>query len=129
MVDPLEPHVVPTEGLMSVHVHGDDAGPVVRVTGEVVSATVLALRARLEPLLRTDPVPRVVLDLSAVEFVDSSGLSLLVRVHKQLRVGGGALAVVVTGTPVRRLLEISGLVEVPEVHPSLEQALTAPSAR
>ncbi|WP_168714013.1 STAS domain-containing protein [Streptomyces sp. A1136] len=53
--------------------------------------------------------PRLVLDVSAVTFCDSSGLSALVQLRRRALDAGGS--VVLTGVPghLRRLLEISGL--------------------
>ena len=47
--------------------------------------------------------------LSAVTFIDSSGLRVLVRAAKRQTGSGGSLALVEPSEPVRRLLEITGL--------------------
>lgn len=51
----------------------------------------------------------VTLDLSGVEFVDSSGLRVLIDAHQRLGDAGGSLTLVAPSEPVRRLLEISGV--------------------
>ena len=53
--------------------------------------------------------PDVALDLSGVEFVDSSGLRVLIDAHQRLTAAGGGLRLVALSEPVRRLLEISGV--------------------
>lgn len=55
--------------------------------------------------------PDVELDLSGVEFVDSSGLRVLIDAHQRLADAGGGLRLVSLSEPVRRLLEISGVSE------------------
>ena len=52
------------------------------------------------------------LDLSGVEFVDSSGLRVLVEAHQRLgTVEGGELRLVDTSPAVRRLFDITGVAE------------------
>lgn len=53
--------------------------------------------------------PDVELDLAGVEFVDSSGLRVLIDAHQRLAEAGGALRITALSEPVRRLLEISGV--------------------
>lgn len=125
MVESLERPSVPTSGLMSVEVRDAGPHPVVTVGGDIDALTVAALETHVDLLLEADSVRRLVLDLSAVEFVDSSGLSLLVRVHKRLLASGGTLVVVVTSTSVRRVLEVTGLADVLDLQPSLDAALAA----
>jgi anti-sigma B factor antagonist len=48
-------------------------------------------------------------DMSGVEFVDSSGLRVLVDAHQRLEANGGGLRLVDASPAVRRLLEISGV--------------------
>lgn len=53
--------------------------------------------------------PEVELDLSEIEFVDSSGLRVLIDAHQRLADAGGRLRLTAVSEPVRRLLEISGV--------------------
>jgi anti-sigma B factor antagonist len=70
----------------------------------------------------------VVCDLSAVTFLDSSGLGVLVGALKRLRERGGELYVV-PGTAGRRILELTALDRVIELHESRGAALAAASGR
>jgi anti-anti-sigma factor len=59
------------------------------------------------------PGGRVLLDLRAVTFMDSSGLGLIVAEHQRARTGGFEFGVAVQdGSDVRRILEISGITKV-----------------
>jgi anti-sigma B factor antagonist len=49
----------------------------------------------------------LLLDLSAVEFIDSSGLSVLISVLKQVRLSNGDVALFGVHPPVRALLELT----------------------
>ena len=52
---------------------------------------------------------RVVVDLSRVTFMDSTGLGVLIGMLKRLRAARGTLALVITSYDVERLLELTGL--------------------
>jgi anti-sigma B factor antagonist len=68
---------------------------------------------------------RIVVDLSRVSFMDSTGLSVLVGALKRLRLTGGALAVVTANEDTLRLFEITGLNASFPIAPSREQAVQA----
>jgi stage II sporulation protein AA (anti-sigma F factor antagonist) len=59
----------------------------------------------------------VVLDLTALEFLDSTGLGVLIRANRDLREAGGALRVRSPQPQVRRVLDITGAGEWLSVEP------------
>lgn len=92
----------------SVDVGAD--GVVVRPAGELDLQTAPELRDLVQSVRREDS-PRVTLDLSAVSFVDSVGLSVIVSAHQRLGVEDVQLHVVVPPR-LQRLFEVSGLDQV-----------------
>ncbi len=52
------------------------------------------------------------LDLSGVGFIDSSGLRSIISGQRQISEAGGSLTIVGLSAPARRLLEITGLLEL-----------------
>ncbi len=69
--------MAPLEGPppLLVELGEDDSGPVVRLSGELDITNVDSLRSTIEPLL--DPSPAcLTFDLSALTFMDSSGIAL-----------------------------------------------------
>ncbi len=87
------------------------------------------LDATKAPILREELIRRVeaghdriVLDLSATEFMDSSGLGALVSCLKRLG-SRGALAVVGTKGEVARLFRLTRMDRVFALHPDLETAV------
>ena len=75
------------------------------VSGEIDAHTAPALAEAIAG--RTDDV--VVLDLAAVEFVDSSGLRVLIEAHQAATDSGRTFQLANPSGPVNRLLEISGV--------------------
>lgn len=59
--------------------------------------------------LLADGVLTIGLDLSRVDFIDSTGLAVLTRVMKRARESGGDLVLVAPSTPVRVILELTAL--------------------
>ena len=98
---------------------------VVRVAGEVDVASAPDLRKCL------DDVPldgsKVIVDLSDVSFLDSTGLGVLVGGWKRLNDGhrSSRMALVVTRPEIVRVLEITGLTEVFDLFPALGEAMGA----
>jgi anti-sigma B factor antagonist len=82
--------------------------PVVAVAGEVDVAGGPVLDETLDALAMDAPA-LVVVDLSEVTFIDSSGLSVLVLGQRRLAEGGGELRLVVTNHQVQKVLAITAL--------------------
>lgn len=106
-------------------------GPVseLTVSGEIDLDSVPRLRAVLDEVLDdpgTGPAV-IVLDLTAVTFLGSAGLAVLVDAHDRSAQRGAALKVVIggPGTPVARALQAAGLDEHLHVHRSVPAALPA----
>jgi anti-sigma B factor antagonist len=100
-----------------------DAG-VVRVSGEVDMYTAPQLKESLLSLIEQG-TSRVVVDLSAVTFIDSTALGVLIGGVRRVHALDGAMALVVTGRPVQRVLSITGLDRVFGIHSTLDEALAA----
>jgi anti-sigma B factor antagonist len=66
---------------------------------------------------------QVVVDLSGLESIDSAGLGELVVVHMWIRASGCALKLAGANARIQRLLELTNLLSVFDVHPSLDDAL------
>jgi anti-sigma B factor antagonist len=79
---------------------------VVSPAGEIDIATAPDVR---RALLATVGGRRLVLDLRGVEFMDTSGLKLLVDEHRRARERGGRFAIVEGPPRVQRLLDVAGL--------------------
>src|SRR5437764_3024395 len=54
--------------------------------------------------------------------IDHSGVSVLLRIRKWTRQGGGDLPLAAPQQPVRQVLEATGLIDVFSVYPSVEEA-------
>ena len=92
----------------------------VAVRGEVDLVTAPALTAALEERIRRSSGPLVV-DLSAVDFLDSCGIHCLVRARALLGREERPLAVVCPSGNVRRVLELTGIDELVALYDSHDE--------
>lgn len=97
---------------------------VLAVTGEIDVATAPQLREALVGLVG-DERSRIVVDLSGVDFLDSTGLGVLVGALKRARSHDGELALACAQPRVLRVFEITGLTQVFAIHETLDAATTA----
>ena len=86
----------------------DHGHAVVHVTGELDMCTAPQLSVSLSAVLDQRPC-ELTMDLAGVEFIDSTGLTLLVRTSKKLEEHEGALLLTHPTPAVRKVLEIVGL--------------------
>lgn len=111
----------------AVTVTGLDEGiQMVSVKGELDLSTAPELERPLDGVLAAGGGP-VLIDLAGCEFIDSTGIALLVRAWQRLESEGDGrnLAICSGNDQVRRVLEITGLeVSIP-VHRTREQAVAA----
>jgi anti-sigma B factor antagonist len=104
----------------------DEAGVhVVEVTGELDIVTAPELCARLDAM-RNLPRPRMLVDLTDVDFCDSTGLRALLGAASEVRAHGGRFAIVCPPTgDVARLLEVVGAAEWMAIHADSRSGLAA----
>lgn len=111
------------EGL-TVDVSSGDDVDLVTVAGELDLATGPHLREVLRGLLAASR-NHVVIDLDRVTFIDSTGLGVLIAVHRRVTAAAGSLALVCNSPRCMRLMEITGMTRVFTFHDTAQDALQA----
>ncbi len=84
---------------------------VLHARGEIDVATSPELHELLVAVIERAP-QLVIVDLTEVSFIDSTGLGVLVGAVRDVRAGGGDMRLVVTQPQIIKLLELTGLDEV-----------------
>lgn len=92
---------------------------VVSVTGELDVFTAPDLETRLSELIESG-TSDVVIDLTSVEFLDSTGLGVMVKGLKWAKEAGGGLRVVAADEKIVKVFRITGLDEVMSLQPTLD---------
>lgn len=82
------------------------------------------LNGRLHELLAAG-ARKIVLDLTTVQFINSSGLGLLIGGVNAVRSGGGKLVLAGASEKILTLIKITKLERIFEHHPSVDAAVTA----
>jgi anti-sigma B factor antagonist len=106
---------------LSVSKQGEAAVAVLAVSGEVDVYAAPALRETLTELLRDGQ--SVVVDLSDVGFLDSTGLGALVAARTAASGSGASLPLVCTHQRILKLFTITGLDSVFSIHDTVHGAL------
>jgi anti-anti-sigma factor len=105
---------------VDVEQHADRT--ITTITGEVDISNIDAVRAKFEHHL--DTASCHVVDLSHTTYLDSAAIALLFDASKRLQERRQVLMIVTPrGSPVRRLLDLTGLSARVEVHDRLEDAI------
>jgi anti-sigma B factor antagonist len=94
------------------------------VEGELDLSSSSELRRRVEAALR-EGRNCVVLDLTDVTHMDSTGLASLIAAHQLTAEKRGRLALVITSEPVRRTVEVRGLDRLFTITPTREEGIAA----
>jgi len=102
----------------------EDGRTVVSVTGEVDVYTAPKLREQLVSLVDAGRYD-IVVDMEAVEFLDSTGLGVLVGGLKRVRTHDGTLRLVCTQERILKIFRITGLTKVFPIHDSVAEAVRA----
>jgi len=98
---------------------------VIDVKGEIDVYTAPKLREQLIELVSEGSYD-IVVNLEGVDFLDSTGLGVLVGALKRVKAHDGSLSLVCTQDKILKIFKITGLTKVFPIHASLEEATASP---
>ncbi|MCQ9184825.1 STAS domain-containing protein [Streptomyces sp. IBSBF 2953] len=99
-------------------------GPVVEIVGDLDHGTAHELREHVAATALR-PGQRLVLDLSRLEFCDSSGITALIAARNHAAAAGADVALAGVPDNTLRILRIVGLDQVFALHPDAQSAVDA----
>ncbi len=107
---------------LGIELKTEDGGALVfKLRGSLDLATAPTVRAALSEATEKGSNDLIV-DLTQIEFLDSTGLGVLIGAHRRAAERGGAFRLIVNDGPISRLLNITGLIAVFCVYHSIEDA-------
>ena len=113
---------------LTLNVHSEGPGyTIVAVGGEIDVYSAPRLRERLLDLVEEGSY-RLIVDMEAVEFLDSTGLGVLVGGLKRVRAHDGSLDLVCTQERILKIFRITGLTKVFGIHETVDDAIAAKKA-
>ena len=101
-----------------------DRWSVVSLRGEIDVYTAPRLRQALIDLIEGG-ASDILVDMSRVDFLDSTGLGVLVGGLKRVKAKDGSLEIVATQDKILKIFEITGLSKVFPIHDSVDAAVSA----
>ena len=105
-----------------------DGIEVIDVAGTIDISSAPRLRELLINLVNTDNY-QLIVNMDQVEFLDSTGLGVLVGALKRVRAHDGSLDLVCTQERILKLFRITGLTKVFGIHETVDQAIAATKGR
>jgi anti-sigma B factor antagonist len=107
----------------------EDGVRILTVQGELDLNTAPGLEAPLEEALAGDDDVSILIDLSGCEFIDSTGIAVIVRAWQRVGKNGngegnGDLVLCCSNDQVERLLKITGVESSISIHPDRDAALS-----
>lgn len=98
--------------------------PTVQVTGQCMTVQVpkeldhhsaLPIGQQMDEVLMHKTIREIVMDFSRTEFMDSSGIGMLMGRYRQLQADGGQMRAIHTGERVRKILDMAGIGKLMEI--------------
>jgi anti-anti-sigma factor len=102
----------------------DDGVSIIALRGPVDVASSIALRGILAAAVGHVGA-RVLLDLSEVTLIDSSGVGVLVAAHREAEASGSTLVLAAPAGPAARVFELTRTNKLLRIEPTLDAGLTA----
>jgi anti-sigma B factor antagonist len=98
-------------GQLTMHSERDGVLHAISVQGELDLATANDLERELVRVEGSDALS-IVLDLSGLQFIDSTGVRLLISAHARSRADSNRLTLLRGPKPVQRVLELTGILDI-----------------
>ncbi len=109
---------------LSLQTRQDSGRTVIEVGGEIDVYTAPKLREKISELV-ADGHHHLVIDMESVDFLDSTGLGVLVGGLKKVRAHDGSMQLICTQERLLKIFRITGLAKVFAIHDSQAKALAA----
>ena len=110
-------HAATANPPLTCAVHRTDGEVVITASGDLVASAEQALQSAVQQALSRVP-ERVVLDFAGVQFCDSTGLALLIKMLERIERADSRLRITQPSPPIARLLAVTGLDTVLDIAPA-----------
>jgi len=95
---------------------------VIRLDGDIDHHNAQIIRDAVNRELHRRDAKNLVFDFAGVDFMDSSGIGLIIGRYKEVNAAGGKLFAININPKLNRIFDISGLKKIIQCYESLEQA-------
>lgn len=110
---------------LQVSLGKQEGATVISVRGEVDMYNAPGLKEKVLKVIEDGAAKLLILDLQEVDYIDSTGLGILIGFRRRMIEAGGEMRVVIRSKRMKRLFEVTGLAKVFGVYESMEAASVA----
>ena len=96
---------------------------IVTVTGDIDQHNAGDLREQTDMRISHENVKKLIFDFSGLDFMDSSGIGVIIGRYKLMRTMGGKVQIVVKKQSVKKILELSGVRKIVGIYENLSDAM------
>lgn len=94
-----------------------------KLAGELDHHSAGDVRIKLENLILNKALKNLILDLSELSFMDSSGIGMIIGRYKTMIALGGKLKIVCNNKSIKRIIIMSGIKSIVEIYDEVDDAL------
>jgi stage II sporulation protein AA (anti-sigma F factor antagonist) len=99
-----------------------DINLIVALTGEFDLHTAGYFKEKIENHLDSE-VNNLILNLQTIDFIDSSGIGAILSIYKRIEKRGGKMAIINISPTLKRVFEVSGVLNVIDVYANRREAV------
>ncbi len=99
---------------MDIRIESIGTTLVVKLSGEIDQSCAEEIRSDIDREITLRHVQNLILDFAAVDFMDSSGLGMIIGRYKQMKARGGKTMIIRAKPQVDKILSLSGLKKIIE---------------
>ncbi|QJA09480.1 anti-sigma F factor antagonist [Romboutsia sp. CE17] len=83
------------------------------------------IREELDDILMTKPVKNIIFDFENINFMDSSGIGVIIGRYKKISSEKGKVSVININSRVKKVFDLSGMNKIINVYSTYEEALSS----
>lgn len=96
---------------------------IVKLSGELDHHSAEEVRNKIDDRIESTGYSKVILDFSNVNFMDSSGIGVVIGRYKRISMKKGELCIANVQESVRRVFELSGMFKIIKLYKSVQEAV------
>lgn len=108
---------------MEVKLFGEKRMLLVKLSGELDHHSAVKIKEEADSRLCTTNAVNIVFDFSELNFMDSSGIGMLMGRYKKVRTLGGKVIAFGVNAQILRIMEMSGIDKIIKLTPTFEKAM------
>jgi anti-anti-sigma factor len=109
--------------MLLYHIDKEEDINIIKFNGDLIAGTVTSIKDEIQQIYQSEEKPKIIFDLSDVNFMDSSGIGFLVSILKDLNKKDSKLKLANLNTTLTNTLKQVQLFSFFEVYESLDEAI------